>query len=155
VALPLGDAPCHIDYTVAVDAGGQATEAQATITTPSGVRKIVLRSGAAGGWDLDGVPAPQLERCGDIDLGWTPATNTIPIRRLGLAIGESATITAAWIRFPELDVVANEQHYTRLANDRWRYRSGVYDFDLATDPTSRLVVAYGVDLWRATAISHG
>src|SRR5579864_1324841 len=60
---------------------------------------------------------------------------------------------AAWIRFPELDVVASAQRYTRLADNRWRYQSGQYDFDLTTDVASGLVLAYGDDLWRAVATS--
>lgn len=155
VAVPLGDIPCHIDYTVVVDRQWRASDARARVATPSGVREIVLRSHPTGGWELDGVPAPHLRTCHDIDLGWTPATNTIPIRRLGLGIGETATISAAWVRFPELDVVTNEQQYTRVADDRWQYRSGEFDFELATDPISGLVVTYGEDLWRASAISHG
>jgi hypothetical protein len=155
VVVPLGDVPCHIEYTVAVDHHWRAREARAAIMTPSGVREIVLRSHPINGWELNGMPAQHLDNCDDIDLGWTPATNTIPIRRLELEVGESASITAAWIRFPELDVVGNEQQYTRLANDRWRYRSGHFDFELVTDPGSGLVLEYGDDLWRASAISNG
>ena len=36
-----------------------------------------------------------LDGCPDVDFGWTPATNTVPIRRLGLEVGETASITAA------------------------------------------------------------
>ncbi len=151
VAVPFGDVPCHIEYRVAVDHHWRAREARAAITTPSGAREIVLRSNPSDGWELDALPAPHLENCDDIDLGWTPATNTIPIRRLELEVGETAKITAAWIRFPELDVVANDREYTRLANDRWRYRSGDFDFELVTDPVSGLVLEYGDDLWRASA----
>ena len=59
----------------------------------------------------------------------------------------------AWIRFPELDVVTNQQHYTRMASNRWRYRSGEFDFELVTDVRSGLVLEYGDDLWRAVARS--
>src|SRR3954468_21566534 len=111
VAAPLGDAPCHIEYTVAIDGQWRPTEARAAIATPSGVRQITLQSGPIDEWKLDGVTAPSLGNSHDIDLGWTPATNTIPIRRLNLEIGESASIAAAWVRFPELDVVRNEQQY--------------------------------------------
>jgi hypothetical protein len=55
--------------------------------------------------------------------------------------------------FPEVDVITSEQRYTRLATDRWRYRSGECDYELVTDPSSGLVLSYGDDLWRATAIS--
>ena len=115
------------------------------------VRRIELRSDRIGHWEVNGSAAPHLDGCGDVDLGWTPATNTVPIRRLDLEIGDTATIVASWVRFPELDVIANEQQYTRLAPDRWRYRSGDYDFELVTDAASGIVLAYGEDLWRAAA----
>jgi hypothetical protein len=63
---------------------------------------------------VDGELVSQLDGCTDVDFGWTPATNTVPIRRLGLEVGQRASITAAWIRFPELDVVASEQWYRDL-----------------------------------------
>jgi len=33
-----------------------------------------------------------LAGCSDVDLGWTPATNILPIRRTGLVVGGSTTI---------------------------------------------------------------
>jgi hypothetical protein len=155
VVVPLGDVPCHIDYAVVADRQWRPREARATIVTPAGVREIVLRSHHPGGWEVAGMPASHLDGCHDVDLGWTPATNTVPIRRLGLEVGETASITAAWVRFPELDVVASEQRYTRLGNDRWQYRSGDYDYELVTDETTGLVLSYGDDLWRAVATSFG
>jgi len=67
----------------------------------------------------------------------------------GLAVGASTTITAAWVRFPEFDVVASEQTYTRLADDRWRYASGRFEAELEVDPATNVVRRYGEDLWRA------
>ncbi len=60
-------------------------------------------------------------------------------------------IGAAWLRYPELDIVPNEQHYTRLALDRWRYESGDYAFELTTETASGFVLQYGDDLWHAAA----
>ena len=59
----------------------------------------------------------------DIDLHFSPSTNTLPIRRLGLAIGESATLTAAWLRFPEMTIEPLVQTYTRIAERTWEYAS--------------------------------
>ena len=151
VVLPREGVPCHIDYEVIADRDWRPQVCTVTVTFPREVRRIELTSDPVGRWDLDGSAAPFLDGCGDIDLGWTPATNTVPIRRLGLEIGETASTLAAWVRFPELDVVANTQHYTRLAHDRWRYRSGDYDFELVTDEATGLVLAYGDDLWQAAA----
>jgi hypothetical protein len=151
--LPREDVPCHVSYQVSVDRQWRPVAVTAAFGMPSGTLRIALSLAADGRWTLDGSPAPQLLGCRDVDLGWTPATNTVPIRRLGLAIGETAQITAAWIRFPELDVVPSEQRYTRLAGDRWRYQSEEYDFELGTDERTGLVLRYGDDLWRAAATS--
>jgi hypothetical protein len=149
--LPLGKLPCHIEYAVAVDRQWRPGQARATITTPSGTREIVLRSRHGAGWEVNGELMSHLDGCPDIDFGWTPATNTVPIRRLGLDTGGTASITAAWVRFPELDVVSSEQQYRRLAIDRWQYTSGEYDYQLVVDPDTGLVLAYGDDLWRTAA----
>ena len=97
--LPLGELPCHIEYAVAVDRQWRPGQARATITTPSGTREIVLRSRHGAGWEVNGELMSHLDGCPDIDFGWTPATNTVPIRRLGLDTGGTASITAAWVQF--------------------------------------------------------
>lgn len=147
--LPRDGEPCRIEYEVAVDAEWATRSAVATLATPRGEEHLALESDASGHWTIDGADARHLDGCTDVDLGWTPATNTLPIRRTGLELGASVTITAAWVRFPELEVVASSQRYTRTAANRWRYQSGPYDFSLVTDAESGLVLAYGSDLWRA------
>src|SRR5262249_58793699 len=96
---------------------------------------------------VDGSMTPALDGCVDVDFGWTPATNTLPIRRLGLGVGAAATIRAAWVRFPELDLLALDQTYTRLADDRWRYASGTFEAELVVDPATGVVRRYGDDIW--------
>lgn len=53
----------------------------------------------------------------------TPATKTLPIGRLDLGIGESASIIAASIKFPELEIQPLSQRYTRTAKNTYRYES--------------------------------
>ncbi|SFR57972.1 hypothetical protein SAMN04487947_2506 [Halogeometricum rufum] len=84
-----------------------------------------------GSWTVDGEPAPALDDCLDVDVAVTPLTNTLPIRRLGLAPGESAAIAVAYLDPRTLDVSRAEQRYTRLPSagesdgdgDRYRYES--------------------------------
>jgi uncharacterized protein len=94
---------------------------------------------------------PGLDNCLDVDLEWSPSTNTIPIRRLGLALGESRAVTAAWVRFPSLEVQRLEQSYERVDERRYRYRSGRFTADLAVDEDG-MVLQYGVS-WKAVATS--
>lgn len=60
----------------------------------------------------------------DIDLGWSPSTNTLPIKRLNLEIGQSSgELIAAWVRFPELTLQPLPQEHIRLAERQYRYSS--------------------------------
>jgi len=85
---------------------------------------------------------PELDGCIDIDLGITPATNTLPIRRLNLRIGQSAEVKAAWIKFPELTIAPLQQTYTRVSNFTYRYKSASgFTADLEVDDLG-LVINY-------------
>jgi hypothetical protein len=149
--LPVADEPGQIEWAARTDSTGRTESGHADITTPAGTRRLELVAGTDRHWRVDGTPVGVLDGCDDVDFGWTPATNTLPIRRLGLTPGASATIRAAWVRFPELDVVLSEQTYTRLAEDRWRYASGSFEAELTVDPATGVVQRYGSDLWQAAA----
>lgn len=104
-----------------------------------------------GSWKRDGRPLPELSGAIDVDLGFTPATNTLPIRRLGLAVGESAPVKSAWLRFPELRLEVLEQTYTREAERVYRYVAHVdrapFMARLDTDGYGRVLRYEG--LWEA------
>ena len=53
---------------------------------------------------VDGAVTRGLKGCTDVDLECSPATNTLPIRRLRLAVEAREQVQAAWIRFPGLTV---------------------------------------------------
>jgi uncharacterized protein len=94
---------------------------------------------------------PDLTGCIDVDLGLTPATNTLPIRRLNLEIGEAATLTAAWVKFPSLEVLPLEQRYERLSELSYRYSSNTFQAVLEVDELG-LVTRYE-DGWEQIAVS--
>jgi hypothetical protein len=89
----------------------------------------------------------------DIDLGFSPVTNTLPIRRLEPAIGEAVAVTAAWVRFPELTIEPLPQRYIRLAERRYRYESagGAFVAEIEVDDLG-LVTTYEGG-WRRLAAS--
>src|SRR4051794_1463030 len=79
----------------------------------------------------------------DVDLGFSPVTNTLPIRRLAPAVGESIDVTAAWVRFPDLTLEPLPQRYTRLSDRHYRYESngGAFVAHLEVDAVG-LVITY-------------
>jgi len=143
--------PCRLEYEIACDARWFTRRCSLSGyigATPATLE--VLRS-PSGEWTVGVAPSPSLETCDDIDLGFSPATNLLPIRRLGLAVGASAAVRAAWIRFPDLTTEVLEQVYTRLSPERYLYESagGAFRRELIVDAIG-LVSEYP-DLWRAEA----
>ncbi|CAB4671308.1 unannotated protein [freshwater metagenome] len=53
----------------------------------------------------------------------TPFTNCIPIRRLPLLVGHSATISVAVIDIETLGITKQKHQYTKLTQHSWRYSS--------------------------------
>ena len=98
------------------------------------------------------MPNRTLKGCIDVDLGCSPATNTLPVRRLRLAIGGSTTIKAAWVRFPELTVEKSAQTYARLDEFTYRYSSDTYEAELVVDDEG-VVAQYGP--WERTGLAAG
>jgi hypothetical protein len=86
-------------------------------------------------WERNGEEAPDVAGAIDIDLNFSPATNLLPVRRLQLQLGESASVQAAWLRFPSLKLEKLEQTYTRTADDRYLYQSrgGAFTAELIVD----------------------
>ncbi|MBI3677762.1 MAG: putative glycolipid-binding domain-containing protein [Proteobacteria bacterium] len=84
-------------------------------------------------WRKNGAAAPELDGCSDLDLEWSPSTNTFPIRRLGVAATEPMAIKAAWVRLPGLAVEAVTQSYERLGPTRVRYAVKATGFEAEID----------------------
>lgn len=105
-------------------------------------------------WFLDATVSPELRGSLDVDLGFSPATNTLPIRRLGLDVGDSSEIQATWVRFPEMTVEPFPQRYTRLAERVYLYESLTSDFkaQLSVDELGLVVEYEGV--WERRAESN-
>ena len=89
----------------------------------------------AGRWgEINGARRPELDGCTDVDLSCTPFTNTLPIRRLRIEVGDSADLLVARVDHETLAIVPERQRYTHLALQRWRYEdeSG-FSADLEVD----------------------
>lgn len=139
--------PLAARYVVACSLAWETRSVSVEVESGAEARTLELAADGTGEWWMNGQRVEKLAGCQDVDLGITPSTNTLPIRRLALAVGEGREVTAAWVRFPDLSVTAFPQRYTRLANGRYRYesRGGSFTADLDTDELG-LVVRYST-LW--------
>jgi len=149
VVIPFENHPAHLRYEVHVDMDWRTRNATVELVGHRSVRIVVTVDN--GEWTVDGQSRPDLAGAVDIDLGWTPATNVLPIRRLAPVVGDSVEVSTAWVRYPEMIVVLGRQRYERVTETQWRYLSGPYDFLLDTTADG-IVTRYGDDLWVADLV---
>jgi len=144
-------APLRVDYRLACDGGWRTRTVRVTETYAGATTALRLDHDGRGRWWRDGREAPALAGCTDVDLGVSPSTNALPINRLRLAVGASATIRAAWVRFPGLVVEPMEQAYERLAASRYRYRSLASGFEAVLDVDDDGLPTTYSGVWRRIA----
>lgn len=128
--------PCCLAYEVNCDAGWHTRSAW--VDGFLGIRKLryAIERGADGEWLLNGEPQRGVAGLVDVDLGFTPASNLLAIRRFDLGIGEATPAPAAYLSFPELRLVLLEQSYRRLDEVRYAYSAPMFGYDeiLAVSP---------------------
>jgi hypothetical protein len=148
--------PCRLDYKIACDERWLTRRCSISGYIGATPVKMEITRSPLNEWMNNGTALTNLENCDDIDLEFSPATNLLPIRRLELAVGASAAVSAAWIRFPDLTTEVLEQVYTRLSAERYLYESarGAFRREITVDSAG--FVSEYPGLWRAeghTAIS--
>lgn len=72
---------------------------------------------------LNGARVPGLEGCVDLDFGFTPATNLLPLRRLALGVGAAATAPAAWVDLAAGTLGVLRQRYERRSQASYWYEA--------------------------------
>jgi hypothetical protein len=147
LALEDGEA-IEAAYQIVCDAAWRTERADISVRSDAGVRAVHLTT-ADGRWFENGAEKEAVRGCVDIDLSWTPSTNTLPIRRLNLALGaRSGPVTAAWIRFPALAIEPLPQEYHHIAERRYQFTSHGGAFTAALDVDEEGVILNYEGAWR-------
>ena len=141
--------PCKLDYLVTCDAVWRTNSAH--VTGVVGDRAIDLRVSvdAERRWRVNGAECPAVDGCIDIDLGFSPSTNLLPIRRLALGVGEEAAVKAAWLPFPSFEFELLPQVYRHEGKTTYRYESGGGAFTRTLEVNAVGLVTSYPGLWQA------
>ncbi len=139
--------PCCLNYVIACDTQWKSQTAGVSGWIGNEPVKIELNISADQLWLLNGEEQPHVRGCTDVDLNFSPSTNLLPIRRLNLAVGEEALVSAAWLRFPSLKLERLDQVYQRLDEHIYRYESNNGEFSAELTVNSFGLVTSYPDLW--------
>ena len=131
VAVESGQ-PWTVGYSIALSDQWVTLSARIWGWSGRGRRSLQLNSDGLGRWLVDGRALAALDGCIDVDLESSCCTNTIPVHRLALAVGQSADAPAAYVRAVDLTVQRLEQQYARVRDDdagmRYEYRAPGFEF---------------------------
>lgn len=105
--------PLRLHYEIRMDTAWQMQSlALRLIDGPEGAGVTMLSvDDRCRWWNAEGEAMPALEGCHEVDILATPFTKSLPIRRLGLAAGESAEISVAYFDIPGLEPRLVRQRY--------------------------------------------
>jgi uncharacterized protein len=117
-------APMEVRYRIECDADWRTRTLSIDQRLGLQESSLFLSVDTGGLWsDQQRGPIDSLSGCVDVDLELTPITNSLPVNRLNLAVGQVEEIAVAWVRFPSLEIVRARQSYERLSDRTYRYRS--------------------------------
>ena len=97
------------------------------------VEYVVVRTDG-GVWTVNGAPVAGLDDLVDLDFGFTPATNLQQLRRVGLAVGQWASVPVGWLD-TTVNLVRLPQQYERRTEITYWYEAP--SFGYAGEPVIR------------------
>jgi hypothetical protein len=148
--------PFRLTYRLAWDDTWQLREAELVVATDVFTQSLSLRTDGRGHWrHNDGRILGDLDGCIDIDIWPTRFTNSFPIRRQPMTVGERREFRVAWIFGPDLRIEPQPQAYTRLDERLYLFESldgSGFSVELSVDEDG--VVLDYPDLFRRVTLNR-
>jgi hypothetical protein len=105
------------------------------------------------GWTLGGKELGMAE-VADLDLGLTPATNMVQLKRLGLSVGDVVNFDVAWLEAGDEALVRLPQEYRRTSEFEYDYSSPTSDYQATVILAPSGFAAIYPGLWEIEAWSR-
>jgi hypothetical protein len=139
--------PARLDYRI--ECGPDWVSRRGRVSGWLGTRGVefVIARSDPGVWTLDGAVVTGLQDCVDLDLGFTPATNLLQLRRVTLAEGAAADVPAAWLDVAAGTLVRLAQRYERRSATTYWYESPRHDYTALLETTPAGFVRRYPELW--------
>jgi uncharacterized protein len=144
-----GGGGTRLEYRVECDDGWVTLRGEVNGEVEGRPVSMAITRQRSGEWVVNGAPVPELHGLIDLDLGFTPATNLFPLRRLALEVGESADAEAAWVDEERWTMHRLPQRYERRDESHYWYESPTAGYSGMLRVTQAGFVAEYPGLWKA------
>jgi hypothetical protein len=140
--------PCLLAYEVSTDIDWQTCDASVSGYVGQSAVALAIAPTQNRRWSINGIEIQETAGCVDLDLGFTPATNLIAIRRLSLKVGERSPSYAAWLDFPNLCLKRLEQQYYRISDGEYEYLASDVGYAAVLEVDHYGAITHYPDLWK-------
>lgn len=140
--------PIRIEYSVTCAEDWACRAATVDRWIGADRMQIAIQRRDDGRWAIDGRAIDGVDGLVDIDLGFTPATNTNAINRLKLSIGDQAASTAVWLDDETWTFKPLRQRYERLSDSSYRYLSVDSGYEAVLEVDDFGLIRVYPDLWQ-------
>jgi hypothetical protein len=144
--------PCRLCYEVDCDASWHTRSAKVAGWVGRTALRLDIEAMRGGRWGFNGTEQAELTGLVDVDLGFTPATNLIQLRRLSLGVGHATDAPTVYLNFPELTLGRLEHRYHRVALDRYDYQAPRFDYTGILRVSAAGFVTHYPGLWELEAL---
>jgi uncharacterized protein len=141
--------PCRLDYVLKCDSHWKTLSARIAGWVGDEAIGVDVLVDSDHRWRVGWGQCHNVTGCIDLDLNFSPLTNTLPIRRLNLPVGHEARVRAAWLSFPSFKIEPLEQVYRRIKTSKYRYESEGGRFVTELEVNKAGLVTHYPNFWRA------
>jgi len=128
VVMSVEQHPMSARYQIVTNGDWYTQRVEVVLREGTHEEHLVLRVDAEQRWWRGSEEIVACRGSFDVDLSFSPSTNTLAMRRFALGVGESKTTTTAWVQLPDLQVGPFPQQYTRLSENEYLFTSLKDDF---------------------------
>jgi uncharacterized protein len=139
--------PARLTYCVACDEEWRTEQGQVHGWIGRQSVEFIIARTSGGVWTLNGDAVPGLEGCMDLDFGFTPATNLLQLRRIGLAEGQAADVPVAWFDVSGGSLTVLPQRYERRSGSAYWYESRTANYQGLLEVASTGFIRKYPGLW--------
>ena len=119
----------QVGYTIKTNSDWQTTSVELNTQVYDKRKVYRFESDGNGKWTSDGKACPEFDKCVDVDIPLTPFTNTLPLKRLKLSVGQSQDITVLYFDILARKFSLVRQKYQRLSERQYKYENIPNDFE--------------------------
>jgi hypothetical protein len=113
----------NVNYQLEINNQWEVQKIKINLQSDSSFNITLLKNKNKQWTNEKGEIIPALNNCTDIDITLTPFTNTLPINRLNLGVGESKEIEVIYFDLTTHNFNPSKQRYTNLGNGTYKYES--------------------------------